>query len=820
NDAGEKLSILAGTLARLDRPAPDYGLGRYNDFNTHYLQAASSTSGGSSGSPVVDITGHVVALNAGARNQAASSFFLPLARIVRALKLLQAGKPVPRGTLQTTFAYTPFDELRRLGLRQATEKAVRSAFPEVIGLLVVRHIVPGSPAAAQLELGDILCAVNGQPVAGFVAVEDVLDARVGEQVALSIERGGVAMEITIVVDDLHRITPTEFIEVGGAVLHDLSYQRARTHQVPLHGVYVANKGYVFADGEIDRGSIITAINGTPTPTLAHAIPLVTQLAHGESATLRFFNLDSPPRKRVATITMDRQWFRMQRSQLDPASGRWVATPCADPSPPPTPVEPPAPNASQTTKRDPGPASEIPRETDKKTPEEISEAESAAELDARQRRLARSLVAVEFAIPFKVDGVHGSRFHGAGLILDHQKGLLVTSRATVPIALGDVRLTFAGTLEIPGEIVLLHPLHNLAMIRYDPALLGETQVSSVELADTPALPGDKLLLVALRRGHHVLTQSCELTTIEPLELPLPQPPRFREANFERIAISASVRTRGGALFNEDQQVVALWCAFSYQKGKDQRTVEHGLCGSHIRDLMASLANSDFPTIHDLGVELGYLPLAQARRRGLSQADATRLESHDPKARSILQVQRISSQLGNSPWQVGDLILSLGGAPITRFRALETAAADGDLAVEVLRDGAPVAFTASAMAVVGRGTERIVHWGGALLQAPHRAAMVQRAMPPDGVYVSLYWYGSPAARSKIRAARLIVAVDGQPTPNLDRFIEVVRGRPDRASVRLKTIDLEGKALLLTLRLDLHYFPTYELRRTSSGWKRYDL
>ena len=299
------------------------------------------------------------------------------------------------------------------------------------------------------------------------------------------------------------------------------------------------------------------------------------------------------------------------------------------------------------------------------------------------------------------------------------------------------------------------------------------------------------------------------------------------NLERVAVATTIESIGGVLTDADSRVLALWSSFSFQDNKDHRTGEFGIPAQLLADIVDDLHHDRDPVFWDLGVELGIVTLAEARNHGLSAAAAARIEAHDPLRRQVLSVTRTSVTAPG--WRAGDLLLAVAAAPkdsspvptdsrpVTTFHEVERAAAAGHLQVTVLRDGAELQLDVRALPHRGCGTDRVIHWAGALLQAPHHAAQIQRYLPPEGAYISLYWYGSPAARSRLRAARRIVAVDGLPTPDLDAFLAAVADKPNHASVRLKTIDLDDKVELITLRLDLDYFPTYELRLTPDGWVR---
>jgi S1-C subfamily serine protease len=785
NDAGEKLSILDGTLARLDRPVPDYGRGSYNDANTFYFQAATSTSGGSSGSPVVDVTGAVVALNAGGSRSAASSFYLPVNRAKRVLEKLQRGEPVSRGTLQAVYRYEPFEELRRLGLREETERIIRGGWRDATGMLVVREVIPGGPADGKLQPGDILVWINGMPAASFDLVEDQLDSSVGGTVEVAFERGGEPMSVEVEVDDLHALTPSSYLEFSQAILQEASLQLARNHNVPAEGVVLVEPGYAFRRARIPSGSFIDTVDGQPIPDLDTMQRVLASTPDGQRVRVGYRDLSTPRQSEVAVLTVDHRWSAMQRCERNDDSGLWDCEEIPRPQPAPSTDEAPA-SAGFEQVRDPVAAI-----------------------------LAPSLCHVRFTIPYRAEGVEGWTYVGAGLVVDAERGLVYTDRGTVPISLGDAVLTFAGSVRVPAEVLYLHPRHNVAVLRYDPAALGELTVRAAELLPGQDLDaGDKVHQVGLTSSMRVVTQATTISRVDAVSGYVPSPPAFRETNTEAYKLAEHASSIGGVLADPEGRVVGLWTFNLDGDGGNFIGLPVGI----LSELLEPLSQGETVRLRDLGVEVTPISLAAAADRGAPDAWIAKLAEADPERRQALSVLRVHPGApAFHQLEGGDVLLAIGDTPVTRPNQLEALVAESDGTVQLsrLRDGEVQPIQVESVELDGLGVQRLVAFAGALFHEPHHPVGIAYGEPVTGLYVSWYWYGGPAAHYGLRASTLVRSVNGQATDNLDDFLAVVAGLEDGEAVRLEVESLKHMRDVTTLLMDTVYWPTVLVERGPAGW-----
>lgn len=269
----------------------------------------------------MDIQGRAIALNAGGAQTSSSSYYLPLDRAQRALNLIKKGKQIPRGTLQATFEYQSYDALLQLGLSRHIESRLRSKMNENSGsvnegLLVVQSVLPDGPAYGQLEPGDILLTCNRNLLMGlFVDLEEQLDNAVekNSSVQIVVSRAGAIKELSLAVQNLHSITPYRYLEFGGGILNDLSYQMARSYGLSLKdsGVYVGASGFILGTALALRKSVIVGINNKQVKSLDDFITTVSEIEQGSRVSIRYYSLSRAMKMKVMVLHVDWRWHRFQ-----------------------------------------------------------------------------------------------------------------------------------------------------------------------------------------------------------------------------------------------------------------------------------------------------------------------------------------------------------------------------------------------------------------------------------------------------------------------------------------------------------------------------
>ncbi|KAI8873601.1 trypsin-like serine protease [Ramicandelaber brevisporus] len=795
NDAGEDISILSGHISRTDRNAPSCGAMAYSDFNTFYFQAAASLSSGSSGSPVLDIYGRAVGLHAAGRTDAATNFFLPLHRVLRALEYIRHGKQVPRGTIQLQWTYEAYDVLRRTGLPARVESDVRAQFPKGKGMLQAVTVLPKGPAAGMVEHGDILISINRKIVTNFVVVDDILDSNVGKTLEFCIAHGGELRTFHATVQDLHSVTPDRFLYISGCVIHDLSYQLARYYDHPAEGVFIADGWGPFGVSGVDNGALILSVNGKDTPNLSELLSVMKTIPDGAPLALMARNISRQGDRRPFFANLDRHWYETMMFVRNDTTGDWEKKAV----PPPPPAEHPKPKTVALV---------------------INRKANSAVVT-----LTPSLVYVENYAPHSVNGRILLHSRGTGLVIDAKKGLLIVQRSAVPFDLSDVTLTFAEKIQVRGRVVYTHPHHSYTLLQYDPSLLGETEVTEAQFSDKPLEEDMPVTLVGFSSNERITSHESVINEIEPCSMEPHTPPRSRPINLETADLKSptGMVSFSGVLVDSDNKVAGLWIQHSSDRSGDGHRSTRYLgidvhAIRHVLDQFISAPSLDrVDLVHrSLCAEFRFMPVVMVQQMGLSDAWQKKLEDRSPQRPWAMLVKRVDALSPNSKLlRPLDVVLEINGQMPVSFRDLDVQFERKTLDMKVLRDGKELNLVVSTVAAAENECNRYVFWAGACFQAPYRALLQQTEQVPCQLYVSFNFWGSPADIHGPGPGNYVTHVNGVETPGLDALLEVIKTLPENDYVRMRVIEYgTDVANIITLKTNKHYWGTRELVRKNTN------
>jgi S1-C subfamily serine protease len=275
------------------------------------------------------------------------------------------------------------------------------------------------------------------------------------------------------------------------------------------------------------------------------------------------------------------------------------------------------------------------------------------------------VLVNFSMPYTVSGVSDRYYYGTGLIVDAERGWVVVDRNTVPVAIGDIRITFAGSLEVPGRVEYIHPLHNLAVVAYDPRLIGDTPVKSASFAFPDFEAGREVAVVGLAPDHKVMSQSSEVAALSQINFPLSRTIRFRETNLDAVTLVNGPNDFDGVIVDSQGRALALWASFAYQTGRDLTQVNMGVPADLVVDMIDGMRAST--SLRSLEVDWLLTPMAAARKLNLPEEWVRRYEVHNPRRRQLLSVVSIvAGTPADSVFRTGDILLAIDGQTVNTFR----------------------------------------------------------------------------------------------------------------------------------------------------------
>lgn len=265
---GFENSVTAGIISAKARALPEEGY-------VPFIQTDVAVNPGNSGGPLFNLQGEVIGINSQIYSRSGGyqglSFAIPIDIALKIEQQLVRDGKVSRGRLGVSVQSVDQMLADSFGLEKPT------------GAIVVAVQSDGPAAKAGVHAGDIILALNGQPIQDSTDLPPVVaDLKPGTDTRLIIWRDRKQKELTARVSQMEDAANTpEQGELGhnalGLAVRPLTHDESRQLDVP-GGLVVEQSVGPAAEAGIQPGDIVLGMNGRPVTNGAQLRELATSTA--------------------------------------------------------------------------------------------------------------------------------------------------------------------------------------------------------------------------------------------------------------------------------------------------------------------------------------------------------------------------------------------------------------------------------------------------------------------------------------------------------------------------------------------------------------
>jgi pro-apoptotic serine protease NMA111 len=419
-------------------------------------------------------------------------------------------------------------------------------------------------------------------------------------------------------------------------------------------------------------------------------------------------------------------------------------------------------------------------------------------------------------------------------------MIITSRATVPVSICDLRVT-VGDRNLPGRVLYLGLI---VVITFDASLLA-SRICTPTISTKKYKVGEELELFALDDEHQLVQKRSQISAINGIVTRQCSPPRWRISNTEGISLLDCPYSNGGVLIDpSEKSIVALWMTVGSQNSSGKNTTwKNGLnYDYYIRPIIESLQRGEEFQNRCCGWEFEHMQLASAMNLGLDERRAHRIaniaKDIGAVARPIFVAGKLRppTPIDADDLKIGDVILEVDGNAVGRMVDIRGLSQLETADILILRNGVEKIVKVRPRLLPSDITSRIVCWAGAVVHQTHNSVLEQTTPefvrvskregiinPEAAVYISSIMYGSPAI-GNLRPVQWILEVDGRKVRSLDEMVEIISNLKEKDEneeyVRVRLMGRKGITSVVSVRLDSKFWPAWILERKGQQWVRTEL